>query len=66
MVTLWLPFGHTLVVVWSFSSSAQAVEQYTSKQNARIQRDDDDVSSSGEFDEHKSLLSEAMNEPIVT
>lgn len=51
---------------FTIEADRRAVEQYTSKQNARIQRDDDDVSSSGEFDEHKSLLSEAMNEPIVT
>ena len=52
--------------------SLQAVELYTVKQNSRIQRkgtnNSDAVTyddSSGDFDEHKQLLDEALKESDV-
>lgn len=44
----------------------QAVEQYTAAQNAKIQRDDDEDRPSDDFDEHKGLIGEAMNEQVTT
>ena len=43
----------------------QAVEQYTAMHNAKIQRNDDDKSSD-DFDEHKGLIGEAMDEQVAT
>ena len=60
------------MVGFSPLSSLQAVELYTVKQNSRIQRrgtsDSDEVTfdhSSGDFDEHKQLLSSALKENDV-
>lgn len=44
----------------------QAVEQFTAAQNAKVQRDDDGDRASDDFDEHKGLIGEAMNEQMTT
>ena len=41
------------------------MEQYTAAQNAKVQRDDED-GASDDFDEHKGLIGEAMNEQMTT
>lgn len=56
------------LLYWLSVTLLQAVEHYTSLHNAKIQRDDDqeEDTSSEDFDEHRELLGEAMKEQLVT